>query len=88
MSARIVGRKIERGDFADPNAVEQHCGAGQQAGHGVIEPHLINRALPESAGVVEPIDEAERRGDDDEYEGADERIGRACFHVSLDCLRA
>ena len=51
--------ELEVGHLADPDAVEQHRGAGAQAGHRAVELHAVEGALAGAADVLEPVDEAE-----------------------------
>src|SRR5262249_39754529 len=76
--------------FADPHAVEQHRGAGPQAGHGAGEQHAIDRTFATAAGaVLHPIEKAEDAGDDRERESAGDDIAGPGFHHSFSaCARS
>ena len=54
----MVSVEPEIGHLADPDAIEQHCGAIPQAGQGVVK-LVVDHALAEATGVVERVDEAQ-----------------------------
>jgi hypothetical protein len=76
------GIEGEVSHLADPDAVEQDGGAGQEAGHGVLEANAVKSPLTEPAGIVEPIDEAEDGADGGKHEQSNQCVGGACFHGS------
>jgi hypothetical protein len=78
--AQIIGVELEIDDLTDANAVEQDRGPGQQPRNIVFEADAVDGTLAETAGVVQPVDEAEHGSDGRQHEQPDQFIGCAGFH--------
>src|SRR6185312_2059874 len=70
------------------DAVEQHVGAGAQAGHRAVEDDAVKRALGRAADVLEPIDKAEDAGDHRQREHSDQDVICFGFHLSPPAIRS
>ena len=77
---RPLGVELEIGDFADADAVEQHRGAGAQAGNRSVEHHAVVGALAGAADVLEPVDESEHAEHDAQREQPDHHVISSGFH--------
>ena len=76
------------GHLADADAVEQHAGTDQKAGHRTIEHELIGLAPTETAGIVQPVHKTENGHDRRQDERANDDIGSPDFHDVLLSLGA
>ena len=85
---RPLGVELEIGDFADADAVEQHRGAGAQAGNRSVEHHAVVGALAGAADVLEPVDESEHAEHDAQREQPDHHIISSGFHHATPAKRS